>query len=210
MHAPTRTSPSRRARRVFALATAALLVAVIAALTHGAAARMLASAASGGDPAAVVASALDAAPSAADGVVGSRVSVFDEVPAVSGLDPDLLAAVRAAARDAADDGVRFVVNSGWRSARLQERLLDDAVSRYGSREEAARWVATPETSAHVTGEAIDLGPWDALDWLAQRGADYGLCQIYANEPWHYELRPAAKIEGCPSQYPDPTHDPRLQ
>jgi len=209
MHAAS-PATSARPRRIVALAVAALLVAAVAVLTHGAAARMLAGAASGGDTTGVIVSALDAAPSAADGAVDSRISVFDEVPAVSGLDPELLAAVRAAARDAAEDGVRFVVNSGWRSARLQEQLLDDAVSRYGSREEAARWVATPETSAHVTGEAIDLGQWDALDWLAQHGADYGLCQIYANEPWHYELRPAAGTEGCPSQYPDPTHDPRLR
>ena len=26
---------------------------------------------------------------------------------------------------------------------------------------------------------------------------YGLCQIYGNEPWHYELRPDAVDHGCP-------------
>jgi hypothetical protein len=28
---------------------------------------------------------------------------------------------------------------------------------------------------------------DAQRWLSARGADYGLCQTYANEPWHFEL-----------------------
>ena len=37
-----------------------------------------------------------------------------------------------------------------------------------------------------------------------------LCQIYSNEPWHYELRPEAIDYGCPTMYADPTHDPRMQ
>ena len=45
-----------------------------------------------------------------------------------------------------------------------------------------------------------------------RGAlgEYGLCQIYRNESWHFELRPDAIENGCPSMYADPTHDPRMQ
>ena len=38
----------------------------------------------------------------------------------------------------------------------------------------------------------------------------GLCQIYGNEPWHYELRSEAIDHGCPAMYADPTHDPRMQ
>lgn len=142
---------------------------------------------------------------------GEELSVFDEdSPAVANLSPDLLGAVRAAATDARASGVEFVVNAGWRSPALQEKLLSDAVSTYGSREEAARWVATAETSAHVKGEAIDLGPLPSLDWLTQHGAAYGLCQTYANELWHYELRPEAVQSGCPQQYADPTEDPRMR
>ena len=77
-------------------------------------------------------------------------------------------------------------------------------------EEAARWVATPETSAHVSGDAVDIGPLDATAWLSEHGAGYGLCQIYGNEPWHYELRPDAVDDGCPAMYADPTQDPRMQ
>ena len=147
----------------------------------------------------------------ADGVVPDGVTVFDdEIPAVGNLDPDLLRALRKAATDAADDGVEFFVNSGWRSPAYQEQLLREAVSKYGSEKEAARWVATPETSPHVSGHAIDIGRSDATAWLSKHGAKYGLCQIYKNEPWHYELRPEAVEDGCPRMYADPTHDPRMQ
>jgi hypothetical protein len=127
-----------------------------------------------------------------------------------GLDPALLGALRQAAVDAADDGVKFVVDSGWRSPEYQAQLLREAVLKYGSEAEAARWVATPNTSAHVSGDAVDLGPADATPWLSAHGAAYGLCQIYGNEPWHYELRPEAVDHGCPPMYADPTHDPRMQ
>ena len=86
----------------------------------------------------------------------------------------------------------------------------EAVSKYGSEEEAARWVATPNKSAHVSGDAVDIGPSDAATWLSEHGAEYGLCQIYGNEPWHFELRPEAIDHGCPPMYADPTHDPRMQ
>ena len=153
------------------------------------------------------------APSETDGVIrdGDQPTVFDtDRVAIGNLDPALLDALQRAANDAAADGIEFRVNSGWRSAALQERMLQDAISQYGSEAEAARWVATPQTSAHVSGKAVDLGPLPTLDWLAQHGSDYGLCQTYANESWHYELRPDAVTDGCPEMYSDPTEDPRMQ
>jgi zinc D-Ala-D-Ala carboxypeptidase len=147
----------------------------------------------------------------ADGAVPDGATVFDdEIPGVANLDPALLGVLRQAATDAEDDGVEFLVDSGWRSPEYQNRLLREAVSEYGSEEEAARWVATAETSAHVSGNAVDIGPSDATAWLSEHGAEYGLCQIYSNEPWHYELRPEAIDHGCPPTYADPTHDPRMQ
>jgi len=147
----------------------------------------------------------------ADGVVPGGVTVFDdEYPAVANLDPTFLGALRQAATDAAGDGVEFYVDSGWRSPKYQEQLLDEAISKYGSKQEAARWVATPNTSAHVSGDAVDIGHSNATAWLSEHGANYGLCQIYGNEPWHYELRPEAIEHGCPPMYADPTHDPRMQ
>ncbi|WP_354180732.1 M15 family metallopeptidase [Arthrobacter sp. UYP6] len=145
-----------------------------------------------------------------DGVISGVVSVFDDAhPAVSTLDPVLLDAVRAAAVDAAAEGIAVVVISGWRSPQYQERLLEDAVARYGSKEEAARWVATAETSAHVRGGAVDVGPDAALEWLSANGAGYGLCQVYGNEPWHFGYLPDAVTYGCPAMYTDPTEDPRM-
>jgi len=147
----------------------------------------------------------------ADGVVPDGVTVFDDdYPAVAKLDPDLLGALRRAATNAAGDGVEFYVSSGWRSPAYQEQLLQEAVSKYGTEAEAARWVATPTTSLHVSGDAVDIGSSDATAWLSEHGAEYGLCQIYDNEPWHYELRPDAIEHGCPTRYADPTQDPRLQ
>jgi D-alanyl-D-alanine carboxypeptidase len=147
----------------------------------------------------------------ADGVVPDGTTVFDnDIPGVANLDPALLGALRQAATDAADDGVEFDINSGWRSPEYQNQLLREAISTYGSEEEAAQWVATADTSPHVSGDAVDIGHFDATAWLSEHGAKYGLCQIYSNEPWHYELRPEAIDHGCPPMYADPTHDPRMQ
>ena len=146
-----------------------------------------------------------------DGALHDGVTVFDdEYPGVANLDPALLLALRDATTDAAGDGIEIHVNSGWRSPEYQEQLLREAVSEYGSEEEAARWVATANTSAHVSGDAVDIGPFDATAWLSEHGAHYGLCQIYRNESWHYELRPEATSRGCPSMYDGPRHDPMMQ
>lgn len=147
----------------------------------------------------------------ADGAVpDGGVSVDADVPAVSRLDPDLLHALRRAAADAGRAGVALSVTSGWRSPAYQEQLLRDAVAEHGSPEEAARWVATAETSLHVSGDAVDVGPARAAAWLAEHGAGYGLCPVYRNEPWHVELRPGAVDDACPALYADPTDDPRMQ
>jgi zinc D-Ala-D-Ala carboxypeptidase len=147
----------------------------------------------------------------ADGAVPDGTTVFDdEVPGVAKLDPALLGALRQAAKDAAGEGVELVVDSGWRSRAYQEHLFQEAVVKYGSDQAAARWVATPSTSAHVSGDAVDIGPPGAAAWLSEHGAAHGLCQIYGNEPWHYELRPEAIDHGCPAMYADPTQDPRTQ
>jgi len=147
----------------------------------------------------------------AAGAVPDGTTVFDdEIPGVARLDPALLGALRQAAVDAADDGVELVVDSGWRSPAYQRQLLREAVLKYGSEAEASRWVATPTTSAHVSGDAVDIGPSASAAWLSEHGAAYGLCQVYGNEPWHYELRPEAVDRGCPALYADATQDPRMQ
>ncbi|QKW19765.1 M15 family metallopeptidase [Kitasatospora sp. NA04385] len=138
----------------------------------------------------------------ADGIpAGGSVALDADVPAVRGLDPDLLAALRTAAADARQQGIELRVTSGRRSPAEQQRLLDAAVTRYGSLDLARRYVNTPEKSTHVSGRAADIGPTDADDWLNRHGARYGLCQVYANEMWHFELL-TAPGGTCPPQLPD--------
>lgn len=133
---------------------------------------------------------------------GESVSPYaDDLPTIANLDLDLRAALQRAAADAAADGVEMFVTDGWRSERYQRLLLDNAIRNNLSEEEARKWVKTPEESTHVKGLAVDIGPTDADSWLSQHGNDYGLCQTYGNEMWHFELavRPG---ETCPAPLND--------
>jgi zinc D-Ala-D-Ala carboxypeptidase len=198
--------PARRGIRVTGLLV--VIVAVAAVLGHQLPASSSSTATS---PIQIFRSEHRGALGEAGGAIPDGTTVFDdEVPGVANLDPALLGALRQAAIDAARDGVEFYVDSGWRSQAYQAHLLHEAISKYGSEREAARWVATPKTSAHVAGDAVDIGHLDATVWLSEHGARYGLCQIYRNEPWHYEPRPEAIDHGCPPMYADPTRDPRMQ
>jgi LAS superfamily LD-carboxypeptidase LdcB len=119
---------------------------------------------------------------------GDALTPFDvQDPAVGRLDPALLTAVQSAANTAAADGITMTVTSGWRSPEFQQQLLDDAVQTYGSFDAARQYVQTPSMSKHVLGQAVDLGGQDADRWLIANGRQFGLCQIYANELWHFEL-----------------------
>jgi zinc D-Ala-D-Ala carboxypeptidase len=206
---PARTT-TRRIPAILVAGVLVVIVAVAAALGY----QLLASSSSSStaaSPIHVLRGQHSGGLGEADGAVPNGTTVFDDqVPGVAKLDPDLLGALRRAATDAAHNGVELYVDSGWRSPQYQERLFQEAVSKYGSEEEAARWVAAPNKSAHVSGDAVDIGHSDAAAWLSEHGAGYGLCQIYGNEPWHYELRPEAVVHGCPPIYADPTHDPRMQ
>ncbi len=119
---------------------------------------------------------------------GQRLSPFDlSSPAVNRLDPALLDAIQQAANGAAADGITIGLTSGWRSTEFQQRLFDDAAAQYGSADIASQYVASPQVSKHVIGKAVDVGPAGADEWLIHNGSAFGLCQIYANEIWHFEL-----------------------
>ncbi|HEY0619875.1 MAG TPA: M15 family metallopeptidase [Kribbella sp.] len=127
-------------------------------------------------------------PGAADGVLPNSTSPFDtSLPGTSKLNPDLLRAVQQASEAAKKNGITLTVTTGWRSKAYQKELLQKAIRKYGSEEKARKYVSSPEESHHVTGNAVDIGPTDADDWLIRRGARFGLCQTLANEMWHFEL-----------------------
>lgn len=149
---------------------------------------------------------LSIGPAAQDTVAGwlpddTTLSPFDvENPVVGWLDRELLEAVQEAARQARAEGIEIRINSGWRSKGFQERLFADGANRYGSIDAAREFVASPQRSKHVTGEAVDIAPVEADRWLIANGREFGLCQIYANEIWHFEL---AAVDGrCPPLKPN--------
>jgi LAS superfamily LD-carboxypeptidase LdcB len=95
----------------------------------------------------------------------------------------------------------MTITSGWRSPEFQQRLLDDAVHTYGSFAAARQYVETPQMSKHVIGEAVDVGGAGADQWLIANGSRFGLCQIYANELWHFELA-TDPLGNCPPLVPN--------
>lgn len=134
-----------------------------------------------------------------------RIDPFSRDPEVTRLEPGLRTAVRQAALGAQAAGVKdFWLTSGWRSRQTQQELFDQAVTRYGSEQEVLRWVASPATSEHVAGDAVDIGPAETAQWMHHHSAEFGLCRMYANEIWHYELRPEG-ADHCPAMVQDSAH-----
>lgn len=135
---------------------------------------------------------------------GGTLTAFDiDNPVVGLLDPALLAAVQEATRVAAAEGVTMQLNSGWRTRGFQQRLFEDGVLLYGSVDAARQFVASPETSMHVQGKAVDVGPPAAAAWMSRNSPRFGLCQVFANELWHYELT-ADGAGICPPMKPNAT------
>jgi zinc D-Ala-D-Ala carboxypeptidase len=133
---------------------------------------------------------------------GATLTPFDvQHPAVGRLDPTLLSAIQSAATAAKSAGIAMTITSGWRSREFQQRLLDNAVQTYGSYAAARQYVETPANSKHVVGKAVDVGGAGADQWLITNGPRFGLCQIYANEIWHFELATDA-AGACPPLLPN--------
>lgn len=122
------------------------------------------------------------------------------------LDPRLASAIGDAQAQAAQDGVELTVTSGLRTAAEQDALYAEAVDEHGA-DDAPRWVLPADRSPHVRGRAVDVGPVEGREWLVENGARWGLCQVYDNEPWHFELRTEPGGE-CPERMPDASVDER--
>jgi hypothetical protein len=94
--------------------------------------------------------------------------------------------------------------SGFRDPKRQAELWADALKKYGSPEEARKWVAPPGGSAHQSGRAIDfylggknsssnvahLRMLPAYHWLVANARRFGFYP-YEREPWHWEYNPPA-------------------
>lgn len=92
--------------------------------------------------------------------------------------------------------------SGFRDPARQARLWQEALARYGSPQEARKWVAPPGGSAHQSGRAIDfylggrnsstnvaqLRNLPAYRWLVANARRFGFYP-YEREPWHWEYNP---------------------
>ncbi len=120
-----------------------------------------------------------------------------------GLQPSMRRSIERAIDAAAAEGVELRITSGARTAERQQKLFDGAVAKHGSSQAARRWVLPPQESEHVAGQAVDVGPPVAAAWLAENGDGFGLCQRYANEPWHFERLAGAKGSLCPALQPHP-------
>lgn len=119
----------------------------------------------------------------------------------AGLDPLLATAYTLAENEAHAVGVPLSITSGHRTWDEQNYLWQNGIATYGSPDAARRWVLPPEESTHVSGRAVDVGPQAGAAWLEANGYRWGLCRMFENEWWHFEL---ATTPGgaCPPMRPD--------
>lgn len=129
---------------------------------------------------------------------------------VSEIHPLLKARFEAAKVAADREGMNLYITSGFRSEERQAILFANAIEKYGSESEAAKWVLPAKNSHHPDGLAIDVNyPGDraGAKWLELNGARFGLCRVYANEWWHFEgvIAPGGD---CPEMAPNALVDLR--
>jgi len=100
----------------------------------------------------------------------------------------------------------FDLVSGYRSQRRQDLLFRRAVQKYGSMEEARKWVA--KVSPHRTGFAIDLNlgypitsgnvqkieATEAYKFMRDVLAPKYNLSPYTREPWHWECDKACRAD----------------
>ena len=135
---------------------------------------------------------------------GPLVEITDSNGEAEALHPLLAARFSVAQSFARADGVTLYITSGFRSLDRQEILFQEAVRKYGSETEAAKWVLPPQFSNHPKGLAIDVNyPGDKAGayWLEMNGSRFGLCRVYANEWWHFE-GVIAPGQACPEPAPN--------
>jgi LAS superfamily LD-carboxypeptidase LdcB len=129
--------------------------------------------------------------------------------------PAFVALKAAAERDGIPPRLLTII-SGYRSVSHQKELWERALKKYGTPEQARKWVAPPGGSAHNTGRAIDfwlgtdissrnlpaLRATPAYHWLVCNAARFGFTP-YALEPWHWEYTPPGSSPIITARAPGP-------
>jgi len=126
----------------------------------------------------------------------------DEQP--KGLRPDVLDAWHRLRTEAERHGSELCLQDGKRSVGQQGREFADAVRRFGTEEQARKYVLPPEKSMHVEGVAVDVQPMAAAGWVEHNGRALGWCRRYENEYWHFEYDHDYADAGCPPLLPSAT------
>ena len=121
------------------------------------------------------------------------------------LAPKTHAAFERMVEAAASEGLTIVWRYGYRSYETQAGLMAGGIEKYGSRDEARRWIAEAGQSEHQTGLAVDVAAPGVrgidfqttreFEWLRAHAHEYGFILRYpqgkehitgiAYEPWHY-------------------------
>lgn len=125
------------------------------------------------------------------------------IPGLAGLNADFSPRLQAMFNAAPPEiRAQLSINSGYRSVEQQTVLWNQALAKYGSVEEARKWVAPPGNSQHNSGNAADLGfgSDEARQWVHANAAAFGLHFRLDNEDWHIEAMPGAPaLSGSPDR-----------
>ena len=104
------------------------------------------------------------------------------------------------AEAAKSDSVTLIVDSGYRSANFQIRIIKRRMEQGDSFERVMKFVAPPGYSQHETGRAVDLVPSEVrfaktktYEWLQENAGKFGFAETYPEdiepksrwEPWHW-------------------------
>jgi len=113
------------------------------------------------------------------------------------------------AEAARKDSVKLLVDSGYRSASFQKRIIKRRMEEGETFENIARFVAPPGYSEHETGMAVDLVPsearfvyTEAYRWLKLHGQEFGFIESIPEdstgvrywESWHWLFIPGTQDE----------------
>ena len=121
--------------------------------------------------------------------------------------PEVKTAFSRMAEAAKQDSIDLIVDSGFRSASFQERIIRQRLEDGQNMQEVLTMVAPPGYSEHETGRAVDLVPSEALFasskiylWLTENASRFGFRESYPEstadsmswEPWHWYYSPVAE------------------